>query len=270
MVRITDHQRRFFETFGYLTFPGALRAEVGWITDEFEAVFAARSVGHDGTERSTVVPFIDQTERLAALLDHRVLLAIVGGLLGEDFNYVGGDGNYYTGDTAWHSDGLHPGGGYLKIALYLDPVGPDTGALRVIPGSHLPGLFAWEGRRAADSATLWGIPQGAVPCAALSSEPGDVVVFDHNILHASVGGGSARRMFTLNLARRARTDDEIRELRRYINSHSRFQIDHVHSELMSSGPPARQRHLEQVREHEGRLAQYSAELRNKGVPVARG
>ncbi|MDQ4087272.1 MAG: hypothetical protein M3177_04555, partial [Pseudomonadota bacterium] len=51
--------------------------------------------------------------------------------IGEGFNYVGGDGNWYTGDTAWHSDGFHHVGRYLKIALYLDPVGRDTGCLRV-------------------------------------------------------------------------------------------------------------------------------------------
>lgn len=34
--------------------------------------------------------------------------AIATQLLGEDFNYMGSDGNYYVGDTGWHSDGWHP------------------------------------------------------------------------------------------------------------------------------------------------------------------
>ena len=54
---------------------------------------------------------------------------------------TGGDGNYYSGDTGWHSDcgiewkqkTLVP---CLKIAFYLDPLTAETGAARVIPGSY--------------------------------------------------------------------------------------------------------------------------------------
>ena len=41
------------------------------------------------------------------------------------------------GDSPWHSDWRRAGDyRVLKIAFYLDPVDRDSGALRVIPGSH--------------------------------------------------------------------------------------------------------------------------------------
>ena len=102
---MTEQQKRHFEAFGYLVLPSLLADDVGWISEEFEAVFQDRGMVHDGTKRSCIVPFIDQRERLATLLDHPRLQDLIAGLLGDDFNYLGGDGNYYAGDTGWHSDG---------------------------------------------------------------------------------------------------------------------------------------------------------------------
>ena len=150
-MRPTAEDVRFFETFGFLRLPGALSDEIAWVTDEFEAVFTDRGVVHDGTQRSCVVPFIDQRERLCTLLDSPAVVEVGTRLLGADFSYAGGDGNYYTGDTAWHSDGSHVGRGYLKVAIYLDPVDADTGCLRVIPGSHRPESAEWAARAAADA-----------------------------------------------------------------------------------------------------------------------
>src|SRR5580698_6994812 len=126
----------FFDTFGYLLLPGLLAGDIDWITQEFEAVFTDRGLVHDHTQRTCVVPFIDARERLSALLDHPRIEGLAASLLGDEFNYVGSDGNYYAGDTGWHSDGFHTVGRFIKIALYLDPVSRNTGALRVIPGSH--------------------------------------------------------------------------------------------------------------------------------------
>ena len=41
---------------------------------------------------------------MCAILDHPLILSLIGGALGEYFNYCGGDRNYYTGDTGWHPD----------------------------------------------------------------------------------------------------------------------------------------------------------------------
>ena len=50
------------------------------------------------------------------------------------FNLYGNDGNYYVGDTKWHSD-KDPKDPIesFKIAFYLDPVTRDTGCLPEAP-----------------------------------------------------------------------------------------------------------------------------------------
>lgn len=266
---LSQGQRNFFETFGYLAFPGLLKPESEEISRKFEGVFEAARLQHDPTKRTIIVPFVDQDPYLSSLLDHPAIEMIASGLLGADFNYLGSDGNFYTGDTSWHSDGLHENNGYIKIALYLDPVGPTSGALRVIPGSHkLPRTARI--RQAANSKQLWGIEQSEVPAAILATQPGDVVVFDHNIMHASFGGGTRRRMFTLNLCRHCETEAEIADLVEFIDGASRFWLDRAFGPAMlGTATPERMRHLQQVIDHEGHLPELSAKARQEMAEPAR-
>jgi ectoine hydroxylase-related dioxygenase (phytanoyl-CoA dioxygenase family) len=270
-MQLNQQQRDCFETFGYLVLPGLLSDEIGWIIDEFEAVFAGRGVVHDGSKRSTVVPFIDQREKLCTLLDNPKVLGLISGLLGDDFNYVGGDGNFYTGDTAWHSDGWHDIGKFIKVALYLDPVTSTSGCLRVIPGTHKVEIKEWNARKARNSEELWGIAQHEVPAIALESKPGDVVAFNHNLMHSSFGGNARRRMFTLNCSQRATNEAEIEDLERYVAAHARFWLEHMHSDTMrDTASPQRQVHLEQVMAHEAHLPALSAKARAEAAEPARG
>ncbi len=267
-----QQQKQFFEAFGFLTLPGLLRDDIGWITEEFEAVFTGRGIAHDEMRRSIIVPFIDQREKLCTLLDHPLLLAPVKNLLGADFNYAGGDGNFYTGDTMWHSDGFHHVGLFLKVALYLDPVKRESGCLRVLPGSHrMEARPFWEANKPARAEEMWGVQPSALPDVALESQPGDVVVFNHNLWHAAFGGGTRRRMFTLNLCRRCDTPEEIADLEDYIAGGARFQVDSMHGEKMrTTAAPERWKHLRQVEEHEAHLPALSAKVRERGSELARG
>ena len=122
----------------------------------------------------------------------------------------------------------------IKAAFYLDPVGRESGCLRVVPGSHrsplheqlwslhldiparaakLPHVGAkllemWErdsgdpeggeGLLADPKVNHFGLEPRDVPSFAIESQPGDVVFFSHQLWHASFGGRSGRRMFTLN------------------------------------------------------------------------
>lgn len=272
MFELSTQQRAFFETFGYLVFPGLIKDDIRWIEAEFEQVFVDRGVKHDGDKRSCIVPFIDQRERLCTLVDHPALHAVATGVLGDNFNYMGSDGNYYTGNTPWHSDGFHTVGKYAKIAIYLDKVTRDTGCLRVIPGTHrIDQKDSWQATKAIKSEELWGIPQSEVPCVALESEPGDVVVFNHNLMHCAFGGSSRRRMFTLNLNRHCETAEEIEDMESYINSHARFWIDRVHSDTMrDTASEQRLRHLQQVFEHEWQLPTLAAKARAEMAEPSRG
>ena len=135
-------------------------------------------------------PFIDQREYLCTLLDDPRILGIASSLLGDDFNYMGSDGNYYVGDTPWHSDGWHPEMRHIKIAFYLDPVTRDTGCLRVIPGSHRVGDRYAESlqEQLRRSEERLGVQGASLPAVALETQPGDVLCFNHNTKHCAFGG----------------------------------------------------------------------------------
>jgi hypothetical protein len=215
-MMLTEQQKAFFQTFGYLALPGALKDDIGWIQDNFEAAWAARSdVKHDGSQR-TIFPItmISGTPRLTSLLEHPVVVGAADGCIGEDWFFQGGDGNFYSGDTGWHPD---TGGAqwpwktscrHLKVAFYLDRLTRDTGALRVIPGSHHWGDKYHEMVCAGVVGGGLGLDGRDVPSVALEITPGDLIMFDHRLHHAAYGGGNRRRMFTMNLMAKPRSEAE--------------------------------------------------------------
>lgn len=243
-----EQQRSFFETFGFLKLPGLLTNDLSVITREFQEVFSQLGLRHDQTTRTSVVPFIDKRPALCALLDRDDILAAVGNLIGADFNYMGSDGNYYTGDTTWHRDGHMASNSFIKVALYLDRVTHDTGCLRVIPGSHTDAaLQLWHDPVLRDSERVWSLDQRDLPSFSIESEPGDVLIFSHRLLHASFGGSTSRRMFTMNLGRRAHSEQEIDDLIEYGNMHFlRNGLNEPYGkEMAATASPQRMIHLSQ-------------------------
>ncbi len=251
---LSPQQRTFFESLGYLVLPGLLADEIDWITEEHQKVFEKKGVVHDGTKRSFIVPFIDESKRLCSLLDHPKVVGVLASLLSDDFNYVGGGGNYYSGDTNWHDDGGHRVGGlvFVKFHIYLDPLTRETGCIRIIPGSHLDG----EWREQLQKIRLQAFSEDLgtrgvdVPCVAAETEPGDVVVLNHTTYHASFGGGPARRHLDLNASGRARTDAEFSDLDKFIKIIEGFKREKEakgeKDMILNTASPERMRHLEQV------------------------
>ena len=276
-IPLTSQQLAFFETYGYLGLPDLMADRIEEITNAFESVWAERGGGHygqkhDDRRRSCIVPFIDQHEVLCTLLDDPRILGIATGLLGDDFNYITSDGNYYAGDTGWHSDGWHQEIRHIKLAFYLDPLTRDTGCLRVIPGSHHTGdVYANTLHRSVGkSQELFGLHGRDLPAVALETNPGDVVLFNHNTKHAAFGGGSRRRMFTINLCQRYPAE-KVQELRDYLSGHARFWVERNYSEIMMrTAGPERQRHLEQVMANDDHLAELSRQARARMTEPSRG
>ena len=276
---LTEQQLAYFQTFGFLALPGLLSDRIGAITDEFEAIWAANGGGHagrphDGTARSCSVQFVDQSAYLSTLLDDPRIQGIAASILGDDFNYMGSDGNFYTGDTQWHSDGYGGRGGplHIKIAYYLDPLTAETGALRVIPGSHRVGEpFAEELQRSIRvSADAWGVTGNQVPAVALATNPGDILVFNHDLKHAAFGWSGRRRMFTMNCCQRY-PDDKLQNLRDYIGGAARFWIERAYGEAMiATANPARMVHLEQCLANDSHLVELSNQARERMAEPARG
>jgi hypothetical protein len=240
-MRFSEHDRHFFETFGFLVVPGAVRDEMGWIEPEFEQVFSDQNIVHDGQTRTMVLGFIARRERLCRLLELPIIEELLVSLLGPDATYIGSDGNYYTGDTQWHSDGRHTVGTFVKMAFYLDPVDGGSGALRVIPGSHRLTDPEWDARQAASSQELWDIAGDRVPASVLQSEPGDLVVFNHNLMHSSWGGSEMRRMFTINLCKHCPSRAEFDELAEYISKRAESWKDDSNLDLLRSRPAGARR-----------------------------
>ena len=277
-TRFTDQQMAFFNTFGFLYFPGLLADCVDKIINEFEAVWTAHGGGHhgklhDGQNRSCILPFPDQSEYLSSLLDDPRIHDIAASICGDDFNYTSGDGNFYAGDTNWHSDG-YDGKRILsiKIAFYLDPLTRDAGALRVIPGSHrVDNAYADALQRdIRESGTIWGLPGHEVPALILETTPGDIVVFNHNLKHAAFGGSERRRMYTMNFCRRY-PEDRLDELRTKLGHEARFWIDRIHGEAMiRTAGPERMVHLEQVMANDTHLGELSWKLQKTMEEPSRG
>lgn len=276
---ITDSEINFFKTFGYLSFPQLMADRIKAIQDAFETVWTERGGGHngqphEGTARSCIVPFIDQSEELSSLLDDPRILAIAKALLGDDFNYMGSDGNFYVGDTGWHSDGGHrlEDPMHIKIAFYLDPLTRDSGALRVIPGSHLFGDNYADGlsQQVGKSQEMWEMHGKDVPAVVFETTPGDLVLFNHNTKHAAYGGGTRRRMFTMNLCQRY-PDEKIEALQAYIAGSARFWIDRKYGEKMVNTATAERKiHLEQVMANDGHLAELSRQAQESMSEPSRG
>ena len=239
-MHLTAQQRAFFDTFGYLAFPGLLLDRIDEITHAFEAIWENHGGGHDGqphdpTRRSCIVQFVDQSETLCTMLDDPRIYDVACDLLGDDFNYMGSDGNLYAGDTPWHSDGHHEHYLHVKFAFYLDR----------IDGADVPAL-------------------------AFSSTPGDVVVFDHNLKHAAFHGSGRRRMFTMNICQRY-AEKDLPDLRDYLGGSARFWLERNYDQtIIDTASPKRIRHLEQVMANDYELAELSRKARQKNPEPSRG
>ena len=89
------------------------------------------------------------------------------------------------------------------ITAYLEPVAADTGALRVVPGSHRP-----------DPCSEFRRNSGETPGEAIETEPGDLIVFDEHLAHGSTGG-TERRQWRVDFVPDPMGDDETAPVRGY-------------------------------------------------------
>ena len=209
---LTKDQVTHFKSFGFVILRQFFSPEeMRLINDEFEyrSKVASSYKAFDGSERHNIRMMGSDTPFFSALLeDPRFSVAaeqMFGSVIGHNI-----DADRYTGNTPWHYDaGAYEGPG-VKFAFYLQPVRADTGALRVIPGSHkkqwFDEIYNYEGvgprwTRAARTEEEAGIASKAIseiPAYVCNSDPGDVVAFDLRLYHASLGGSDDRHMCSVN------------------------------------------------------------------------
>jgi hypothetical protein len=133
--------------------------------------------------------------------DERTILASAELLGGPTVPSVG-IATCFTGDSTWHTR-LGPAIPGLTLWVDLEPRTAGTGALRLVPGSHLPEferrLWAYCG--AAPAASGFGQPDWPPwPHVAVGTKPGDVVAFDGH-LFTCAQGGAPRLTWTIDYLR---------------------------------------------------------------------
>ncbi len=278
---ITQQQKTFFETFGYLHLPGVLAPEMAMIREEYEAIYARQAANvvplgaanPDGVHWATTIQhlFVAMSPRLSCLIEDPRMVDICTSLLGEGYSINGGDGTLFHTATAWHSDATGDVANsvrHIKISCYLDPLTASTGALRVMPGSHLNGDAYADAlsRMIGDSPGHFGEEAASLPGVALETRPGDLVVFDHRTKHASFGGARRRRLMCLNVQgplATARQRELILDSWRQV-LRSRPDAD-WYPGFIASSPPERLKHLAASIEL---LAQARAELAGQALSAS--
>jgi hypothetical protein len=269
MFQLTEGQKRFFETFGYLVFKGLFAEEAQKISSVFDQTIEKfsselidwRHRAHNNQRRQFLGQFIDRNDYLSALLDDERILGIYKGLLGDDFIYRGSDANLFECGTCWHSDTYGAILKYrnVKIIFYLEPLGPESGCFRVLPGSqHFGDRFTNKLQSYLKKNDTFmddlGLQDHEVPAQVIPTEPGDVVVFDFRVKHATCFASERqRRMFTICAAERLR-DEDIPQLRSEIAAAGKFGIKSYYGEAMvRTANPERMRHLQQCIDNEDAL-----------------
>ena len=222
MFQLTAQQRAFWDAFGFLRLRGLFRAEAARLGAAFDDVFAAHQptmviTSEDDvlqrtpraatpTHRHIIAPdFVERHPTLRGLPDDPRVRGVVAGLFDGPAEYRASDGHRFHCDTSWHYDayGTPLEQTTLKLSFYLDPLRGESGAIRVIPGTHdHTSQFA---RRLQE--TLYRAPQGIrelygveaeeIPCWTLDTDPGDVLVWSFRTFHASFHGREGRRSFFL-------------------------------------------------------------------------
>jgi hypothetical protein len=198
----TEAQVLHYKTFGYVIMRKVFTPdEIKIMQEEFTVASQRHGEFSPTADESTFSHMIilgDDTPYFASLTEDERLYGPAKQVFGEDAVLWEWHGYRYCmfKGTLWHAnDGDPTYGRYIYGARYqwplFEPVRADTGALRVIPGSHLP-EFQWELRKAEAAGLLNSIADvGAVVCEA---ELGDVVAFDTRLYHASTPYDKERRV----------------------------------------------------------------------------
>lgn len=272
---LNKHQINFFETFGYLKLPGLLADVIGQITVAFDELFLEckpeivdwMHEAHYMKSRLILMHFIERRPELAALLEDPRIDGLFQSLLGNSYQYRASDANLFTGDTYWHSDlyGAFFKYRHVKILMYLDPQDASSGAFQAIPGSHLFGdkfankleNFVWKHEQ------NFGLTKDEVPSVTIPTVPGDVLVFDYRLKHATSHTKNNRRMFTICGSARFE-DEDMPTLEKLVSDFLPMSGGKVYlPAFVESSPPSRMKHLDQNIQAYNQLM-----AKNAGNPVA--
>ena len=206
---LDDEALRFFEVFGFLRFPGLFAADIQDIRAAFEGVYERCAdlvvewvhPTHENRMRRFISDFIQRDSYLNTLLQDSRITTLARQLLGNDYRFRGSDGSIYDCGTLYHRDsyGANLAFRNIKMALYLEPIDEQSGAIRLIPGSHHMGDKYVKGLNQSllNPVKKLALSTDEVPATILRSEPGDLLLWDYRVLHATSYAGNQRSMLAL-------------------------------------------------------------------------
>jgi len=193
---LTHQQILHFRTFGYVLLPGlltqteaqTLRAEV---TDALAGAFGVIGTEPDdlGGISGDYLPLsVDRAPFSQSLIaDDRRTFQYSAELLGSPTVPSVGLATCFTGDSAWHTR-LGPPIAGVTFWVDLEPRTATTGALRLIPGSHLPEFERQLREYGAVEPATSGFEAWDWPHVVIETEPGDAVAFAGHLMNCAHGG----------------------------------------------------------------------------------
>ncbi|WP_181787402.1 phytanoyl-CoA dioxygenase family protein [Streptomyces phytophilus] len=201
MTSLFSHQQiEHFRAFGYVVLHGLLtHEETGRLTAEVTAGLtdAYGGLGTDtdpydeGGIRGDYLPLAaDRTPFSQSLIaDDPRLFQGSAELCGRMTVPAVPSAVCFTTNSGWHTD-VGPDVPGVTFLAHLEPRTAQTGALRVLSGSHDPAyarrLAAYRGLDPANQGfSGWPMPETVLP-----TRPGDVLAFDVHLLHRSAGGAN--------------------------------------------------------------------------------
>lgn len=209
---LSERDAEFFKLFGFLKIPkffgveelAVLEAEYDLGLSRVAPLYSAPIGMRGQLNWSNMRP---RTPVLSKMLEDPRMLSMARLLLSEGAVGVMSNGNNFSGKfTEWHADTSVPGFRSVKFAAYLDPLDGQSGALRVLPGSHrspwheqllpigMKNSMKDAGNPEASLKPIYHVPD--VPAFICDTQPGDVLAFDLKIWHASWNGSPNRRMLS--------------------------------------------------------------------------
>ena len=222
---LSAEQKAHWETFGFVMLRQLFAPEEMEALRKAAIEVVTREGGADALramEGWSIGGFMERHPVLTSFLDDDRIYEIPETLLGPDFILEMTDGHVRAGDTPWHGrdprqepteSSNRPN---LRVAIYFDSLRKENGSLRVIPGSHrrpfADHLYPLWSQYDDPTSVPFGVMAPEVPCVALESEPGDVLVFTESVYHASFGG-KARLQLTAQYWPNPTTEEHLAQLR---------------------------------------------------------
>lgn len=223
---LTKHQIDHYEAFGFLVLRGLLsQGEMDELRSASLSVMQQLrgAVEPQADANQSVQPWLERHPSMRDLIDDERIHQIPESLLGPDFWLDGTEGHLRVGDTPWHGSDEHDEDlGWVKVAIYLDPLSRDSGCLRVIPGTHRwhgADLFAAlrKGDRS-EGFRPFGMRADEIYSVALETEPGDVLVFTERLIHGAFGGGIGRHQICANFVANPETERHLAQIKQFYDA----------------------------------------------------